>query len=229
MYAFISFNVFWEILGAKPCRITWKSFQQVISRPAMCKICFKKSNPHARHPPRSIGILQKSIVKHAPPLPTCPPTPTPTRPCPPQHVGRGQALHFERKISNATFPPAIQKHTNLYEHLLHDFNKQFWSFRVLLLLFSWLCPMIFLCAWGPRKLYLNTSRRILPKQSKFYWKHWVDQCRHICCQKLVFEWHVLPSRWHASFLSLTYFSIQLSFNWIFWRHRLLLFHANDFL
>ena len=33
------------------------------------------ANPHARSPPKSIGNLQTSIVKHPPPLPTCPPTP----------------------------------------------------------------------------------------------------------------------------------------------------------
>ena len=33
------------------------------------------ANPHARNRPKSMGHLQKSIVKHPPPLPTCSPRP----------------------------------------------------------------------------------------------------------------------------------------------------------
>ena len=58
----------------------------------------KSTNRRARHPPQSTGIPEKSKLKHPPPLPTCP-HPTPHT----QHVGRGQAIHFERNIP--TRPP----------------------------------------------------------------------------------------------------------------------------
>ena len=46
----------------------------------------KNADPYARNPFKSNGNLQKSIVEHPPPLPTCPLLPST---CAPQHVGIG--------------------------------------------------------------------------------------------------------------------------------------------